>query len=75
MGGAFKDTGLAVCSICDIPQQGDFAQKHTLQRREYKLLFKLAECWHSLDEKEFREMYAEYVSSEKATKGQGWRFF
>ncbi|PTM56948.1 helix-turn-helix domain-containing protein [Desmospora activa] len=40
----------------------ELAQKHKLKKQEYKALYKLAECWNAIDEKEFincmRNMYA-----------------
>lgn len=53
----------------------DFAQKHTLQRREYKLLFKLAECWHSLDEKEFQKCMLNMYQVKRLLKDKDGDFF
>ncbi|PTM59261.1 tetratricopeptide repeat protein [Desmospora activa] len=33
----------------------DLSRKHHLKHREYKLLLKLAQCWHQLNEQEFQK--------------------
>ncbi|MDR6224183.1 tetratricopeptide (TPR) repeat protein [Desmospora profundinema] len=53
----------------------ELAQKHALKRREYKLLLKLAECWHPIDEKEFQKCMMNIYQVKKELKDKEGDFF
>jgi tetratricopeptide (TPR) repeat protein len=53
----------------------DLAQKHTLKRRQHKILLRLAECWHPLDEKEFQKCMLNMYQVKKELKDKEGDFF
>lgn len=53
----------------------ELAQKHKLKKREYKTLYKLAECWNSLDEQEFINCMRNIYAVKKELENEEGDFF